>query len=74
MDKPDLIPETASHTESAAEAANRKAREYSPGVPQGGVAQRIYTVAEMREMSPKEVKGRYGALLESLKKGISKFI
>lgn len=55
-----------------AKAASELAIERTPGCPKGVYGQRIYSVDEMKSMSSTEVKKRYGAILESLKRGIEK--
>lgn len=55
--------------EAAREASARAAAE-TPGIPTGDRGERIYTVEEMRAMSQSEVRRRYGALLNSLSRGI----
>ena len=56
-----------------ARAAYALAVERTPGCPRGGRAGRLYSVDEMKNMNPKEVKRRYGSLMASLKRGIEKF-
>lgn len=55
-----------------ARAAYALALERSPGCPRGDVGGRLYSVEEMKGMSPKQVKKRYGVLMDSLKRGIEK--
>ena len=57
----------------AAELANRRATDDSPGVIRGAMGERLYSVDEMRQMTAKEVKGRYHSLLASLKRGFSRW-
>lgn len=55
-----------------ARAAYALAVERTPGCPRGGAARRLYSVDEMKAMSPKQVKKRYGVLMDSLKRGVEK--
>ncbi len=55
---------------TAAAAAREKGRAESPGLPAGAYGERLYSIDEMRRMSPKEVKGRYKSILSSLKRGL----
>ena len=55
-----------------ARAAYALAVERTPGCPRGDGRGRLYSVEEMKNMNPKEVKRRYGSLMASLKKGIEK--
>lgn len=55
-----------------AKAAGELAVERTPGCPTGMWGERIYTVEEMKSMSHAQVRSHYGALMESLKKGIEK--
>ena len=55
-----------------ADAALIRAMEQSPGLPRGAVGERLYSIEEMREMPPKEVRRRYGSLLASLRHGFYK--
>ena len=58
---------------AAAELANRRAASDSPGLIKGAVGERLYSIDEMRQMTAKEVKGRYHSLLASLKRGFSRW-
>lgn len=57
----------------AADAANQRAADDSPGIVSGALGERLYSIDEMRQMTPKQVKGRYHSLLASLKRGFSKW-
>ena len=57
-----------------ARAADDAAIERTPGCPRGSGYGRFYSVDEMKSMSRNEVRSRYGSLMDSLKRGIEKFI
>lgn len=54
-------------------SAYQRAAAESPGIPRGAWGERLYSINEMREMTPKEVKSRYHTLLASLKRGFAKW-
>ena len=55
-----------------ARSADELAMERTPGCPRGAGCGRLYSVEEMKSMSPKDVKKRYASLMDSLKRGIEK--
>lgn len=59
--------------QAAAIAANQRAATDSPGIVSGALGERLYSIDEMRQMTAKEVKGRYHSMLASLKRGFSKW-
>ena len=58
---------------AAAIAANQRAAADSPGIVSGALGERLYSIDEMRQMTAKEVKGRYHSMLASLRRGFSKW-
>ncbi len=71
-DAESAVQEKRAREKEIARAAYALAMERTPGCPRGGCGQRIYSVEEMKNMSPKQVKKRYGVLMDSLKRGIEK--
>ena len=65
-----LYLEKREREKAIADAANALALERTPGCPRGNKVARLYSVEEMKSMSSKEVKSRYGALMESLRWGL----
>lgn len=55
-----------------ARTADALAMERTPGCPRGDSVGRLYSMEEMKSMSQKEVKRRYGSLMDSLRRGIEK--
>lgn len=60
-------------TRKTASAALLRSMEQSPGIPQGAVGERLYSIEEIRAMPAKEVRRRYGSLLTSLRHGTTKW-
>lgn len=72
MDEAIALQEKREREKEIARAAYELALARTPGCPRGDVGGRLYSVAEMKNMSSKEVKHRYRSLMASLKRGTEK--